>query len=76
MFSGTERHTSFAKVHNISMNENYVFLNHVANEFQLTQMVYERFMLNILVFTEQTCIFKTCMSFMTSDEIVLVTIRD
>ncbi|MFS8034832.1 hypothetical protein Hanom_Chr17g01585811 [Helianthus anomalus] len=49
MFSGVERHASFAKVHNISMNENYVFLKHIANEFQQTQMVYERFMLNIPV---------------------------
>ncbi|MFS7964461.1 hypothetical protein Hanom_Chr08g00750651 [Helianthus anomalus] len=49
MFLGVERHASFAKVHNISMNENYIFLNHVANEFQLTQMVYERFKLYIPV---------------------------
>ncbi|MFS7986532.1 hypothetical protein Hanom_Chr11g01011411 [Helianthus anomalus] len=48
MFSGVERLESFAKVHNISMNENCIFLNHVAKKFQLTQIVYERFMLNIL----------------------------
>ena len=50
MFSGVERHASFEKVHNISMNEDYIFLNHDANQFQQTQMVYERFMLNIPIF--------------------------
>ncbi|MFS8028358.1 hypothetical protein Hanom_Chr16g01509641 [Helianthus anomalus] len=58
------------------MNENHVFLNHVTNEFQLTQMVYERFMLNIPVLQKHTCFFETCMSFITSDGIVLVTITD
>ncbi|MFS7968389.1 hypothetical protein Hanom_Chr09g00796871 [Helianthus anomalus] len=36
------KHTSFTKHSN-------GFLNHVANGFQQTQMVYERFMLNIPV---------------------------
>ncbi|MFS7976077.1 hypothetical protein Hanom_Chr10g00888211 [Helianthus anomalus] len=49
MFSGMERYASLAKTYNISMNENYLYLNHVTNEFKLTQMVYERFMLNIQV---------------------------
>ncbi|KAJ0886790.1 hypothetical protein HanRHA438_Chr09g0383441 [Helianthus annuus] len=54
MFSVVERHASFAKAKNISLNKNYVFLNHVTNEFQLTQMVYERFMLNIPVLQKHT----------------------
>ncbi|MFS7966502.1 hypothetical protein Hanom_Chr09g00774481 [Helianthus anomalus] len=72
MFSGVERHASFAKAYNISMNETDIFLNHVTNEFQLTQMVYAKH----ISFTKTYVFFKTCMSFMTSDRIVLVTIRD
>ncbi|KAF5798852.1 hypothetical protein HanXRQr2_Chr07g0297781 [Helianthus annuus] len=49
MFSGVERHASFAKVNNFSISENLIFLNHIANGFQGTQMVYERFILNIPV---------------------------
>ncbi|MFS7936140.1 hypothetical protein Hanom_Chr05g00411951 [Helianthus anomalus] len=58
------------------MNEDYIFLNHVTNEFQLAQMVCERFILNLLVLQKHTrFFFETCMSFMASDGIVLVTIR-
>ncbi|MFS7949800.1 hypothetical protein Hanom_Chr06g00575781 [Helianthus anomalus] len=49
MFSGMERYASFAKAYNILMNKNYIFLNYVTKEFQLTQMVYGRFMLNISI---------------------------
>ncbi|KAM0043424.1 hypothetical protein Hdeb2414_s0010g00341111 [Helianthus debilis subsp. tardiflorus] len=49
MFSGVERHASFAKSHQVSINEYHIFINHFATRFQRTQMVYEKIMLNIPV---------------------------
>ncbi|KAJ0689460.1 hypothetical protein HanOQP8_Chr11g0405951 [Helianthus annuus] len=56
----------FAKAKKYFDERKHIFINHVANEFQRTRKVYERFILNIPVL-------QTCMIFMTSDENVLVT---
>ncbi|MFS7904970.1 hypothetical protein Hanom_Chr01g00042291 [Helianthus anomalus] len=49
MFSRVQRHASFFKSKQHFDERTHIFINHVANEFQRTQMVYERFMLNISV---------------------------
>ncbi|MFS7954797.1 hypothetical protein Hanom_Chr07g00634851 [Helianthus anomalus] len=51
----------------------HIFINHVANEFQRTLMVYERFIINIPVLPNKSVFSQTCMIFMTSDGSVLVT---
>ncbi|KAJ0788464.1 hypothetical protein HanPI659440_Chr05g0192001 [Helianthus annuus] len=73
MFSGVERHASFAKINNFFVERKLTFLNHIANGFQGTQMVYERFILNIPVLQNKRVFSQTCMIFMTSDMNVLVT---
>ena len=50
MFSGVERHASFAKSHKVSINEYHIFINLFAAGFQGTKMVYEKIMLNIPVY--------------------------
>ncbi|MFS8002115.1 hypothetical protein Hanom_Chr13g01198321 [Helianthus anomalus] len=47
MFSGVERHASFAKAHKVLINKYHIFINHFATGFQRTQMVYEKIMLII-----------------------------
>ncbi|MFS7971900.1 hypothetical protein Hanom_Chr09g00838261 [Helianthus anomalus] len=49
MFSGVERHASFCKRKHYFNEGKHIFINHVANEFQRTRKVYERFILKIPV---------------------------
>ncbi|MFS7993281.1 hypothetical protein Hanom_Chr12g01092251 [Helianthus anomalus] len=49
MYTGVERHTSFAKALKVSINEYHIFINHFATGFQRTQMVYEKIIQNIPV---------------------------
>ncbi|MFS7960328.1 hypothetical protein Hanom_Chr08g00701941 [Helianthus anomalus] len=47
MFSGVERHASFCKSKQYFDERKHAFLNYVVKEFQRTQIVYKKFMLNM-----------------------------
>ncbi|KAM0044134.1 hypothetical protein Hdeb2414_s0010g00349641 [Helianthus debilis subsp. tardiflorus] len=73
MFSGVERHASFWKRKHYFDERKHILINHVANEFERTRKVYERFMLNIPVLQNKRAFSQKCMIFITSDGKVLVT---
>ncbi|KAL9998073.1 hypothetical protein Hdeb2414_s0575g00918961 [Helianthus debilis subsp. tardiflorus] len=73
MFSGWKDMQILAKRKHYFDERKHIFINHVANEFQQTRKVYERFILNIPVFQNKRVFSQTCMNFMTSDGHVLVT---
>ncbi|KAJ0599907.1 hypothetical protein HanIR_Chr03g0110561 [Helianthus annuus] len=73
MFSGVERHASFCKRKHYFDERKHIFINYVANEFQRTRNVYERYILNIPVSQNKRVLSQACMIFMTSDRNVLVT---